>query len=54
MTVQEYEVIFYYYFEGMSNEEVAEVMNYSNAMVYKMKKAGIRIVVSTNKKITII
>ena len=39
ISVQEYEVIFYYYFEGMSNEEVAEVMNYSVQSVYRLKVA---------------
>ena len=44
MTVQEYEVIFYYYFEGMSNEEVAEVTFYSVDWVYKIKASAINVI----------
>ena len=38
ITVQEYEVIFYYYFEGKTNEEVAEAMIYSIQSVFRLKK----------------
>ncbi len=38
ITVQEYEVIFYYYFESMSNEEVAEVMNYSAYYISELNR----------------
>ena len=33
LTVQEFESLFYYFFEGMSNEEVADAMYYSVEMV---------------------
>ena len=38
INVQEYEVIFYYYFEGMTNEEVADAMIYSIQSVFRLKK----------------
>ena len=47
ITVKEYEVIFYYYFEGMSNEEVAESTYYSVDYIYELKRkaiSGIKII----------
>ena len=38
INVQEYEVIFYYYFEGLTNEEVADAMIYSVQSVFRLKK----------------
>jgi len=42
MTVQEFESLFYFFFEGMSNEEVAEAMFYSLNMVFKLKVLALR------------
>ena len=42
MTVQEFEALFYFFFEGMSNEEVAEAMFYSVDMVFKLKVSALR------------
>jgi DNA-directed RNA polymerase specialized sigma subunit len=38
----EYEMIHYYFFEGMSNEEVAIATGYSVDSVYKIKKSAIK------------
>ena len=42
MKVEEYEALLYYYFEGMSNEEVAEAMFYSVDYVSELKSKAIR------------
>ncbi len=42
LSVQEFEALFYYFFEGMSNEEVAAAMYYSVEMVYKLKASALR------------
>ena len=42
MKVEEFEALFYFYFEGMSNEEAAEAMYYSLDMVYKLKASALR------------
>ena len=42
ISVQEYETIFYFFFEGMSNEEVALASFYSIDMIYKLKASALR------------
>ena len=42
MKVEEFESLFYFFFEGMSNEEVAQAMFYSVEMVFKLKASAIR------------
>jgi uncharacterized coiled-coil DUF342 family protein len=41
MTVQEYETLFYYYFEGMSADEVGTAIYYSERKIYEFKKGAI-------------
>lgn len=42
MTVSEYEVLHYYFFEGMSNNEVAIATFYSVDMIYKLKASAVQ------------
>jgi len=42
ITVQEFEAIFYYFFEGMNDEEVAEIMHYSVKYTSEIKNEGIK------------
>jgi len=42
ITVQEYEALFYFYFEGKSNEEVAEAMYFSKEYVFKLKASALK------------
>lgn len=42
MTVQEFEALFYFFFEGMSNDEVAEAMYYSVDMIFKLKVSALK------------
>ncbi len=42
MKVEEFESLFYFFFEGMSNEEVAEAMFYSVDMIFKLKVSALK------------
>lgn len=42
MSVQEYDSIIYYYFEGMCNREVAYKMGYCEDYIYELKRSAVK------------